>query len=60
MRAIRSSERDGQETLLLEIRDVLEQLWWADWPAISSALEQEIRSLLARLRESEQRRVLVE
>src|SRR5688572_8743939 len=69
MAAMRSTVSQGEaleeyqskaSSILLEIHDVLDQLWWADWPAISSALEREIRGLLARLRENEQRRVLVD
>jgi len=67
--AIRAAVNEGEDleeyrsrasSILLEIRDVLDQLWWADWPTISSTLEREIRGLLARLRENEQRRVLVD
>ncbi len=42
------------KSLLVEIRDLLDQLWWADWPSISTPLDREIREVVAHVRENEQ------
>ena len=43
--------RTRSRSLLVEIRDLLDQMMWADWPAMSSPVERDIRDLLSRVRE---------